>query len=76
MRSAFNMPDVNRASSSLICLKSLDVIEFVFSFACRSVAFSRTNLLVLMAFRCCLYFTTFLVFVDCRVRDEALEIEE
>ena len=39
MRSAFNMPDVNRPSSSLICEKLLHVIEFVFSFACRSVAF-------------------------------------
>ena len=67
MCSVFNIPDVNRASSSLICLKSLDVIEFVFSFACRSVAFSRTIFLVTMALRCCLYFTTLLVFVDCRV---------
>jgi len=69
------MPDVNRASISLICLKSLDVIEFVFSFVCRSVDFSRTNLLVTIAFKCYLYFTTILVFVDCKVRDEALEIE-
>ena len=75
MRSAFNMPDIKRALNALICLKSLDVISFVLSFACRSVDFSRTNLLGTMALRCSLYFTTLLVFVDCRVRDESLEIE-
>ena len=33
IRSAFNIPDVNILSNSLICVKSLGVMEFVLSFA-------------------------------------------
>ena len=42
------MPEVNSASISLIWEKSADVMELEFSFACISLAFSRTDLLLRM----------------------------
>ena len=75
IRSAFSIPNVNRLSKLLTYLKSLDVMEFVLSFAWRSLAFSSTSLLLTITCRCCLYFTTLFVFVDCRVRDDAFEME-
>ena len=48
MCSAFSMPEVNSASISLIWEKSVDVMELEFSFACISLAFSRTDLLLRM----------------------------
>ena len=75
IRSAFSIPNVKRLSKSLICWKSLDVMEFVLSLAWRSLAFSSTSLLLTITCRCCLYFTTLFVFVDYRARDDAFEIE-
>ena len=69
------MPEVNTLSSSLIREKSLDVMGLVFIFACRSLDFSRTDLLLRIVCKCCLYFKTLLVFVNWSVREEALEIE-
>ena len=50
-------------------------MELVFIFTCRSLDFSRKDLLLRMVFKCCLYFKTLLIFVDWSVRDEALEVE-
>ena len=75
MRSAFSMPKVNSSSISLIWEKSVDVMKLVFIFACRNLAFSRTDFLLRMVFKCCLYFKMFFVFVDWSVRDKSLEIE-
>ena len=40
------MPKVNSSSSSLIGGKSLDVMELLFNYACRSLAFSGRDLLL------------------------------
>ena len=42
------MPKVNSSSISLIWEKSVDVMKLVFIFACRNLAFSRTDLLLRM----------------------------
>ena len=75
MRSAFSMPEVKSSSSSLIWEKSVDVMELVFILACRSLAFSGTDLLLRMVFKYCLYFKTLLVFVDWSVQKKVLKIE-
>ena len=64
MRSAFSMPEVNSVLSSLICEKSVDVMELEFSFACIRLSFLSTYLLLRMVFKCCLYLTTLFVFVN------------
>ena len=51
MRFFSSMSEVNSSSSSLIWERSVDVMELVFSSACRRLAFSRTDLLSSMFFK-------------------------
>ena len=58
MFSAFSIPEINSSSSSLICEKTLAVIELLVCLVWRSLAFFRTDLLLRINFKYCLYLIT------------------